>query len=224
MSKDIKSKFKNYIILYLYHQIKKRCLLIKKYYLLLFATILLMAIFYYEYSLSYNFNNLAYAHIFPGTPNSVFIEKDGYQIGFLPYPKNPKVNDDNTLLNLNIQKNGSDISNTYVSLIILDKNTRKIVYQVPYKFYLFADMSYPYIFENEGKYSLSLLTKITGDEKYEDNPLVATFDIQTEGTINKISNVNSIITYSVVALAIVIGIIFIYKKRSKLITNKKSKI
>ena len=65
-------------------------------------------------------------------------------------------------------------------------------------------MSYPYVFENEGKYSLSLLTKITGDEKYEDNPLVATFDIQTEGTINKISNVNSIITYSIVALAIVI--------------------
>jgi hypothetical protein len=46
---------------------------------------------------------LAYAHIFPKTPNAVFIEKDGYQIGFLPYPKNPKINDD-TLLNLNVQK------------------------------------------------------------------------------------------------------------------------
>jgi hypothetical protein len=185
----------------------------------------MMTILYYGYSLYDNpSNHLAYAHIFPGTPNSVFIEKDGYQIGFLPYPKNPKVNDDSTLLNLNVQKNRNDVSNTYVSLIIMDKNTNKIVHQVPYKFYLFADMSYPYVFKNEGKYSLSLLTKIAGDEKYEDNPLIATFDLDTEGAANNISNLNSIIIYSMVALAVVtVGIIFIYKKRLKLIINKKSK-
>ena len=185
----------------------------------------MMTVFYYGYSLYDNpSNNLAYAHIFPGTPNSVFLEKDGYQIGFLPYPKNPKVNDDSTLLNLNVQKNRNDVSNTYVSLIIMDKNANKIVHQVPYKFYLFADMSYPYVFKNEGKYSLSLLTKIAGDEKYEDNPLIATFDLDTEGAANNISNLNSIIIYSMVALAVVtVGIIFIYKKRLKLIINKKSK-
>ena len=116
--------------------------MIKKHYLLL-STILLITISYYGYSLHNNSNNLAYAHIFPGTPNSEFVEKDGYQIGFLPYPKNPKVNDDSTLLNLNVQQNKNDVSNTYVSLIIMDKNTKKIVHQVPYKFYVFADMSYP---------------------------------------------------------------------------------
>lgn len=187
----------------------------------------MMTVFYYGYSLHDNpSNNLAYAHIFPGTPNSVFIKKDGYQIGFLPYPKNPNVNDDNTLLNLNIQKNGNDISNTYVSLIIMDKNTKKIVHQVPYKFFLFADMSYPYVFKNEAKYSLSLLTKIVGDKKYEDNPLIATFDLDTEGTLNKISNTNSIIIYGIIALTIIItvGIIFMARKRLKLIINKKSKI
>jgi hypothetical protein len=51
-------------------------------------------------------------------------------------------------------------------------NTNKIVHQVPYKFYLFADMSYPHVFQHEGKYSLLLLTKISGDEKYENNPLI----------------------------------------------------
>jgi hypothetical protein len=93
-----------------------------------------MTILYYGYSLSYNFINLAYAHIFPGTPNGVFIEKDGYQIGFLPYPKNPNVNDNSTILNLNVQQNGNDVSNTFVSLIIMDKNTKKIVNQVPTNF------------------------------------------------------------------------------------------
>ena len=101
--------------------------------------------------------------IFFKTPNAVFIENDGYQIGFLPYPKNPKINDDDTLLNLNVQKNGSDVGNAFVSLIIMDMNTNKIVHQVPYKFYLFADMSSSYVFQHVGKYSLLLLTKISGD-------------------------------------------------------------
>ena len=156
--------------------------------------------------------------------NAVFIEKDGYQIGFLPYPKNPKVNDDDTLLNLNVQENGNDVGNTFVSLIIMDKNTNKIVHQVPYKFYSFADMSYPYVFKHEGKYSLSLLTKIAGDEKYENNPLIVTFQLDTDGIVNKISSsANSFIIYSVIALSIIICIGFIYRTKLKLIINKKLK-
>jgi hypothetical protein len=129
--------------------------------LLLFIIILLLTIFSYEYSLrDTNLSNylFAVAHILPGTPNALFIEKDGYQIGFLSYPTHPKVNDF-TLLNLNVQQNGTDVSNTYASLIIMDKNKKDIVHQVPYKYHLFADMRYPYFFTNEGNYSLSLLTK-----------------------------------------------------------------
>ena len=193
------------------------------YFLLLFVLIIWFTIFYNEYPFHDKTFNLAYAHIFPGTPNAVFIEKDGYQIGFLPYPKNPKVNDDNTLLNLNVQKNGNDVGNTFVSLIIIDKNTQKIVHQFPYKFYLFADMSYPYVFKNEGKYSLSLLTKISGDEKYENNPLIVTFELDTDGIVSKISSANSIIISSVIALTIIICIVFIYRSKLKLIINKKFK-
>jgi len=186
---------------------------------------LLMVLFQYEFSLQKNSNNLAYAHIFPGTPNSEFVKKDGYQIGFLPYPKNPIINDNGTLLNLNVQQNGNDVSNTYVSLIIMDKNTKKIVHQVPYKFYVFADMSYPYMFKNDGEYSLSLLTKISGDEKYENNPLIATFDLSTEGA-SKNDNINSIIIYSLIALVVVvtlISIIYLKKKKIKLNINKRTK-
>ena len=202
--------------------------MINKYFLLLVITSLLITICYSTYYFLTSFNHLAYAHIYPGTPNSVFIEKDGYQMGFLPYPKNPKVNDNSTLLNFNVQKDGNDVANTFASLIIMDKDTRKIVHQIPYQFYLFADMSYLYVFKNEGKYSLSLLTKIAGDEKYKDMPLIVTFDLDTEGVvINNGSNINSIIIYSVIALAILVGLIFIYfiyfKKRLKIIKNKKSK-
>jgi hypothetical protein len=74
-----------------------------------------------------------------------------------------------------------------------------------------------------------LLTKIAGDEKHKDMPLIVTFDLDTEGVVidRGSSNINSIIFYSVIALAILLGLIFIYfihfKKRLKIIKNKKSK-
>jgi hypothetical protein len=101
--------------------------------------------------------------------------------------------------------------------------TNKIVHQVLYKFYLFSDMSYPYVFKHEGKYSLSLLTKISGDEKYEINPLIVSFELNTESTVYKISDVNSIIIFSIIAFPIIICIIFIYRNKLKLIINKKFK-
>ena len=59
----------------------------------------------------------------------MFKEKDGYRIGLLPYPAIPKVNDNNTLLNFNVQKDGNDVTNTFISLIIKDKNSDRIVHQ-----------------------------------------------------------------------------------------------
>ncbi|HJT82999.1 MAG TPA: hypothetical protein VJ697_00830 [Nitrososphaeraceae archaeon] len=76
-------------------------------------------------------------------------------------------------------------------MIIID-NKKKIVYQVPYKFYVFAAINYPYIFKNDGEYSLSLLTKIDGDKKYEDSPLIATIDLDTDKKYGKIDKDNNI--------------------------------
>ena len=136
-------------------------------------------------SLSTIDDKVVYAHIFSGTPNSIFKEKDGYSVAFLPYPSIPKVGDNNTLLNFNVQKNGNDVTNTFISLIIKNKDSNRIVHQVPYKFHEFADTTYSYTFQNQSKYSLSLLTKIAGDPKYENNPLIVSFDIE-------VSNYNNI--------------------------------
>jgi hypothetical protein len=64
--------------------------MIKTHFILLLILIIIFTIFSYTYLFRDEIHNLAYAHIFPDTPNAVFIEKDGYQIGFLSYPKNPK--------------------------------------------------------------------------------------------------------------------------------------
>ena len=148
-------------------------------------------------------DNLVYPHIFSGTPNSMFKEKDGYRIGFLPYPAIPKVNDNNTLLNFNVQKDGNDVTNTFISLIIKDKNSDRIVHQVPYKFYEFADSSYSYTFQNHSQYSLSLLTKIAGDPKYENYPLIVSFDID-------ISNYNQVLLVTILFFVIFSLIIIIF--------------
>lgn len=129
-------------------------------------------------SLISTWNIKVYAHISSAIPNAIFKEKDGYVIAFLPYPAQPKVNDNSTLLNFNVQKYGSDVTNTFISLIIMDMISKKIVYQVPYKFHEFADITFSYTFQNQSKYSLSLLTKVTGDPKYETYPLIESFEIE----------------------------------------------
>ena len=152
-------------------------------------------------------------HIFfSGTPNSIFKEKDGYSIAFLPYPAIPKVGDNNTLLSFNVQKNGNDVINTFISLIIKDENSNKLVHQVPYKFHEFADTTYSYTFQNQSKYSLSLLTKIAGDPKYENYPLIVSFDIE-------ISDYNNVILVTIlffVIFSLIIAIIFVPKLRKKI--------
>jgi hypothetical protein len=184
---------------------------IKKYYLLLLAPILWITIFYYEY----NFNNLAYAHIFSGTPNSVFKEKDGYRIAFLPYPAILKIGDNTTLLNFNVQKDRNDVTNTFISLIITDKQSNKLIHQFPYKFHEFADTTYSYTFQNQSKYSLSLLTKIAGDPKFENNPLIVSFDIEASNYYYNNNAVLVTILYFV-AFSIIIAIIFVPNFRKQI--------
>ena len=163
-------------------------------------------------SLSIIDDNIVYAHIFSGTPNSIFKEKDGYNIAFLPYPAIPTVGDNNTLLSFNVQKSGNDVTNTFISLIIKDENSNKIVHQVPYKFHEFADTTYSYTFQNQSKYSLSLLTKIAGDPKYENNPLIVSFDIE----ISDYNNVLLVTILFFVIFTLIIAIIFVPKLRKKI--------
>src|SRR5919112_3198991 len=151
-------------------------------YLKKFSSILISLVFLtgtlFFISLSTIDDKVVYAHIFSGTPNSIFKEKDGYSIAFLSFPAIPKVGDNNTLLNFNVQKNGNDVTNTFISLIIKNKDSNRIVHQVPYKFHEFADTTFSYTFQNQSKYSLSLLTKVAGDPKYKTYPIIESFEIE----------------------------------------------
>jgi hypothetical protein len=57
-----------------------------------------------------------------------------------------------------------------------EKETNRIVEQVPYKRYEFSDFSIPYKFSNNTKYEVTLETRVMGDPKYQAEPIIANFD------------------------------------------------
>jgi hypothetical protein len=74
-------------------------------------------------------------------------------------------------------KDNLNVNNVYAALIIKEKNTGKVVGQIPYKFYEFSDITFPYKFQNNLDYTANLESRISGDPKYEAKPPIADFDI-----------------------------------------------
>ncbi|HET9805824.1 MAG TPA: hypothetical protein VFP49_02830 [Nitrososphaeraceae archaeon] len=96
----------------------------------------------------------------------------------------------------------------------MDKESNKLVHQFPYKFHEFADITYSYMFQNQSKYSLSLLTKIAGDPKYENNPLIVSFDIEASNYYNNNALLVTVLFF--LAFSIIMAIIFVPNFRKQI--------
>jgi hypothetical protein len=116
--------------------------------------------------------NIAYAHFFGKTKTF-----DNYRIVFQPSPSTPSAGENATLNFSILDKDNLNVNNVYSALIIKEKNTGKVVGQIPYKFYEFSDITFPYKFQNNSDYTANLESRISGDPKYEAKPLIADFDI-----------------------------------------------
>ena len=156
---------------------------------------------------------LVEGHIFVNTPNVSYKDKAPYRVIFLPYPGTPEVNDTNTKLNFSIQKNNTDVTAVFVSLILQDKATGHIVSQTPYKFHQSGDVTFPYVFKKSGDYIVTLQSKMNEDPLYEQNPLSLSFDL----SINDISNkTQDLLLYFVLPYSIIgVLIIFLSVRASK---------
>jgi hypothetical protein len=62
-------------------------------------------------------------------------------------------------------------------MVVTEKQSGDIIGQIPYRFQEFSDITIPYTFNDTGTYVVTLQTRIAGDEKYQDDPLVASFDV-----------------------------------------------
>jgi hypothetical protein len=145
---------------------------------------------------------VAYGHFFGATKNI-----DNYQVVFSPNPSTPIANDSSTSLNFSVLENNSNIYNIYSAMVVTEKQSGAVIAQVPYKFQEFSDISVPYTFNKTGNYAVTLQTRIAGNEKYQDNPLVASFDISVG---NQLIPFDELMLFYVTPTAVAIAGISIY--------------
>ncbi|MEM3159377.1 MAG: hypothetical protein QXJ74_01200 [Nitrososphaera sp.] len=112
------------------------------------------------------------AHFFGDTK-----EVDGFQVIFAPYPDNPAIGENSTL-NFSVLQNGANLFNIHAAVKV-EKSTGEVVLQEPYRQYEISDITVPYVFEESGDYKVTVEARIPGDEKYQAQPLTATFDLTT---------------------------------------------
>ncbi len=152
---------------------------------------------------------VAYGHFFGATKDI-----DNYQVIFAPIPSTPIVGDNSTSLNFSVLENNSNIYSIYTAMVVTEKESGDIIAQVPYKFQEFSDITIPYTFNDTGTYVITLQTRIAGDEKYQVNPLVASFDISVG---NQLIPFDELMLFYVTPAAVAIaGIAMYLHSRKKL--------
>jgi hypothetical protein len=102
-----------------------------------------------------------------------------------------------------------NIYNIYSALTITKKGSGETTEQYPYRSYEFSDITIPYTFQNATDYTITIQTRITGDEKYQASPLVASFDI-TVADPNSLIPFNELMLFYVTPVTLVIAGIMIY--------------
>ena len=152
---------------------------------------------------------VAYGHFFGTTKNI-----DNYQVIFAPNPSTPIAGDNSTSLNFSVLENNANIYNIYTAMVVTEKESSDIIAQVPYKFQEFSDITIPYTFNDTGAYVVTLQTRIAGDEKYQDNPLVASFDISVGDELIPFDEL--MLFYVTPATVVIAGIVIYLRSKKKL--------
>ena len=152
---------------------------------------------------------VAYGHFFGTTKNI-----DNYQVIFAPNPSTPIAGDNSTSLNFSVLENNANIYNIYTAMVVTEKESSDIIAQVPYKFQEFSDITIPYTFNDTGAYVVTLQTWIAGDEKYQDNPLVASFDISVGDELIPFDEL--MLFYVTPATVVIAGIVIYLHSKKKL--------
>jgi hypothetical protein len=155
----------------------------------------------------------AYGHFFGEN-----ITRDGYQVVFQPFPFAP-VAGENTTLNFSIlDEENLNIHNIFSALIIKEKESNQTVEQIPYKRYIYSDITFPYKFSNNSDYLITLETRVIGDPKYQTQPLIATFNLVVGDQTSEYFKSIMIYFVTPVCVAIIIAILVyeLYWKKNKM--------
>ncbi|MER3408218.1 MAG: hypothetical protein C4292_05630 [Nitrososphaera sp.] len=148
------------------------------------------------------FPQVVWAHFAGATKEA----EGGFQVVFQPYPGDLVAAGSSSVLNFSVLYNGSNIQNVHSTITITERGSGKVVFQDPYRFYESSDISVPYRFVKAGEYDVALSTRITGHEKYQAAPLVATFTISAYDPATAVKFDELMIYYVTPAAAAAAGI------------------
>jgi hypothetical protein len=167
----------------------------------------------------------AYGHLseIPGDQSNVMSKSIGsYVVLFQRIPSSPEVGDNSDLLRFSIMQNNQDTYGVFAALIIREKGSDHISAEFPYKFYEFGDIDFSHNFQNAVDHEVILQARIAGDPQYQNNPLVASFDIPVENLGIGGTFLETIVILTLVALAVGIVVIFRqFNKRAKRASTSK---
>jgi hypothetical protein len=173
-----------------------------------FKQLFLLILFLFLYLNPHNGSQFTSGHFFGTTKNI-----GDYQIIFAPYPPLPFAGDNSTLLNFSIlDKENQNVNNIFASLIIKNNINGSVIQHIPFKFYEFSDITFPYTFKEIGNYQISLLVRINGDPTYSQTPISVDFDISATNP-NQVIPSHELIAYYLVPALVVIAVIVVFLKR-----------
>lgn len=143
-----------------------------------------------------------------------------YVVLFQRVPPSTQGGENSTLLRFSIMQNNQDTYGVFAALAIKEKSSGNISAQFPYKFYEFGDIDFRHTFQNAVDHEVMLQARISGDPYYQNNPLVASFDVPVitgGGGGGALDSSAQIIVISVF-IALLVGIIILvldFNKRTK---------
>jgi hypothetical protein len=172
----------------------------------------------------------AHGHLaeLPGAQSDIMSKSIGnYVILFQTSPSPAQVNNNMTMLRFSIMQNNQDTYGVFAALAIKEKSSGNISMVFPYKFYEFGDIDFRHTFQNAVDHEVMLQARISGDSYYQNNPLVASFDVPviTAGEGGPLGNFVQIIVI-LVLIALPVGIIILildFNKRVKRESSSTSK-
>jgi hypothetical protein len=150
--------------------------------------------------------HLAQAHLL-GTVKQV----DNYQVSFQQTPAFVAAGQQ-TMMHFGVVQNNAPIGNVNVAAQIKEKESGKIIGQIPYKLHELSDISIPYTFPENTNYVVNLQMRIDdGNPQHMSKPLSTDFDVSVKPT--SVIQPYELLTVSLpFAAGLIGGVVTVFKK------------
>ncbi|MEP0825785.1 MAG: hypothetical protein HRF40_09885 [Nitrososphaera sp.] len=151
-----------------------------------------------------------YAHLASSVDSGAAIKNvnNKYQIAFQQYPKIAKMGENATLhFTILNSSDNSNVLGVHAAMLMKEKDSGKVVNQMPYRFYEVGDISIPYKFASNEDYVVTLVARTSEDPS---EPIEADFDVSVGQTMS--SNL-LLMMFVPFAAAVAGGLIFMLRRK-----------